>query len=195
MPLDHLLTALERDAREQSDHVLAEARAEAERITSAAAQDVARRRDVTVEARVREQRAALEQALTEARRAARREVLEARDRLLARTLTAMHAALPAAVATPAYRTSLPKRVDAALACFDEAEPVVLRCSPSLEQAIAEVVSGHAGVQVLPDAEVGSGFRVATADGAVEVDDTLETRLAARRASLARDALRRLEPEP
>jgi vacuolar-type H+-ATPase subunit E/Vma4 len=195
VPLDQLLAALERDAREQADCLLAEAHAEAERITSAADQDIARRRDATVGARQREGRAVLEQTLSKARRAARRGVLEARDRLLARTFAAARAALPAAIETPAYQASLPLRVEAALAYFDKPERVVLRCPPPLARTIAAAVSGRTGVRVTPDAEVGSGFRVATTDDAVEVDDTLETRLAARRRAFALGALEQLVSAP
>jgi vacuolar-type H+-ATPase subunit E/Vma4 len=195
VPLDQLLTALERDAREQAERVVAEARAEAARITEAAEQEVARRREATVGAQEREQRAHLEQALSEARRAARRDVLEARDRLLARVFAAARAALPDAVRRPAYTAALPQRVEAALAAFENTEGVVVRAPPALAPALGAAVSGHPGLRVCADATAGSGFRVATADGSLEVDDTLETRLAARRAALARDALRQLGLEP
>jgi vacuolar-type H+-ATPase subunit E/Vma4 len=193
--LDHLLTALERDAREQAERVVAEARAEAARIAAEAEQDLARRRDATVGAHEREQHAHLEQALSESRREARREVLEARDRLLARVFAAARAVLPEAVGRPAYQSALPRRVEAALAAFEGSEEVVVRASPALASALGATASAHAGLRVWEDADIGSGFVVATADGSLAVDDTLETRLAARRAALARDALRQLAPEP
>lgn len=195
MPLDQLLAALERDAREQADRLVAEARAEAERVRDAAERDIARRRAATEGAREREHHAALEQALSNVRRAARRDVLEARDRLLARVFSAARAALPAAINTPAYRATLPRRLEAGLACFDGAEPVVVRCSPPLVDVVQAALPPRADVRVRGDPEAGSGFRLTTPDGAIEVDDTLETRLAARRPRLARAALRRLDLEP
>lgn len=194
MPLDQLLAALERDARGQADRLLAEARAEAQRVTDAAEREVVRRREATVGAREREQRAALEQALSKVRRAARRDVLEARDRLLERVFAAARTALPAAISTPAYGATLTRRLEAGLVCFDGAETVVLRCSPPLVDVLTAAAPAHAGIRVQGDAEVGSGFRLTTADGSIEVDDTLETRLAARRLRLAREALRRLDLE-
>jgi vacuolar-type H+-ATPase subunit E/Vma4 len=197
VPLDQLLAALERAAQEQAERVVADARTEAERISANAEQETARRRDTAVGSRERELRAALEQALSKSRRAARREVLEARDRLLARVFAAAREALPAAIETPAYRAALPQRVAAALSCLDPGEQVVLRCTSSLAETLATEFSGKPGISVREDVEVGSGFRLGTVDGSVEVDDTLETRLAARRAALAREALRRLgvEREP
>jgi vacuolar-type H+-ATPase subunit E/Vma4 len=192
--LDQLLAALERDAREQADRILAEARAEVERIEAAVEQDVAQQREVAVGAREREQRADLEQALSEGRRVARRVVLEARDRLLARVFTATRAALPAAIDSSAYGAALQQRVQAALTCFDTEEGAVVLCTPTLVESMRAAVAAHPSVRVCDDREVGSGFRVAAADGSLEVDDTLESRLAARQVMLARDALRRLDLE-
>lgn len=195
MPLDQLLAALERDAREQADRVLADARAEVERISADVEREVGHRRDATIGAREREQRAELEQSLSKSRRAARREVLESRDRLLARIFTAVRAALPATIKSAAYRTALPRRLEVALICFDTTEGVVVHCPPSLAEAMRTAATAHPGIRVCADPEVGSGFRVAAADGSLEVDDTLESRMVARRVGLAREALRQLDLEP
>ena len=194
MPLEHLLAALERNATAQTARFLAEARAEAERITAADAAAIDRRRGETLGAREREHRAALEAALSTARRAARREVLEARERLLERVFAVARAKLAEALGQSAYRAALPGRVAAALACIGEAD-ATLSCPASLAAGLREAVSGNGRVTVRVDPAVGSGFRLRTTDGAVEVDDTLETRLEARRPELAREALRQLGVEP
>jgi vacuolar-type H+-ATPase subunit E/Vma4 len=194
MPLDHLLAALERDATAQAERLVAEARATADRLTSAAAEAIERRRGETLGAHEREQRAVVQAALSTARRAARRDVLEARERLLDRVFAAARAALPQALAHQAYRAALPERLAAALACVEEAGEAALRVPAAIAADVRSSVSGNGRVTVRVDPAAGSGFRLATADGTLEVDDTLETRLDAQRPRLARDVLRQLEGE-
>jgi vacuolar-type H+-ATPase subunit E/Vma4 len=194
MPLDHLLAALERDATAQAERLVAEARVTADRLTSAAAEAIERRRGETLGAYEREQRAVVQAALSTARRAARRDVLEARERLLDRVFATARAALPQALAHQAYRAALPERLAAALACVEEAGEAALRVPAALAADVRTAVSGNGRVTVRVDHAAGSGFRLATADGSLEVDDTLETRLDAQRPRLARDVLRQLEVE-
>jgi vacuolar-type H+-ATPase subunit E/Vma4 len=194
MGLEHLLEALERDANAQVEQTLAQARAEADRITAATAEALERQcRDATA-ARERERRLEVEHAVTLARREARRSILEARARLLERVFTAARAALPAAAAGPAYRKALPAALVSALAAVG-AEQVVIRCAKALARDLERArPRGAESVPVVVDAETGSGFRVASADGAVEVDDTLESRLDRLRLVLARGVLAQLERE-
>lgn len=194
MPLEHLLAALERDATAQAEHLVAEARATAALLTSTAAQAIERRRGETREVHEREQRAVVQAALSTARRAARREVLEARERLLDRVFAAARSALPQALAHRAYRAALPERLAAALACVEEGGEAALRVPAALAADVRAAVSGNGRVTVSVDHDAGSGFRLTTADGILEVDDTLETRLDTQRPRLARDVLRQLEVE-
>jgi vacuolar-type H+-ATPase subunit E/Vma4 len=194
MPLDQLLAALERDATAQAERLVAEARATADRVTSAAAESIERRRGETLGAHEREQRAVVQAALTAARRTARRDVLEARERLLDRVFAVARAALPLALTHQVYRAALPERLAAALACVEEAGEAAIRVPATLSAAVRKAVPGNGRVTVRVDHAAGSGFRLATADGTLEVDDTLETRLDAQRPRLARDVLRRLEVE-
>lgn len=194
MPLDHLLAALERDATAQAERLVAEARATADRLTSAAAEALERRRGETLGAHEREQRAVVQAALSAARRAARRDVLEARERLLDRVFAAARAALSQALAHQVYRATLPERLAAALACVAESGEATLRVPPTLAADVRAAISGNGRVTVHVDHGAGSGFRLATADGTIEVDDTLETRLDAQRPRLARHVLRQLEVE-
>jgi vacuolar-type H+-ATPase subunit E/Vma4 len=195
MPLDQLLAALERAARSTAERLVADARAEAERLTTAADENIARRRAGTIEARTRTQRAALEQVLSDARLSARREILDARESLLARLFDAAIAALPKAIDLPSYRDALSRRVSAALECIEATDRAVIRASQSLAEPLQALIAGHDNVSIEPNENVGSGFRLATVDGVIEVDDTLESRLRIERPQLAREALRRLGLAP
>lgn len=194
MPLDQLLAALERDATAQAERLLAEARATADRVTAAAAESIERRRGETLGAHEREQRAVVQATLSAARRAARRDVLQARERLLDRVFAAARSALPQALAHPTYRAALPERLAAALACVEAGGEAEVRVPAALAADVRTAVSGASRVTVRVDHDADSGFRLTTADGILEVDDTLETRLNAQRPRLVRDVLRQLEVE-
>jgi vacuolar-type H+-ATPase subunit E/Vma4 len=191
MGLEHLLDALERDANAQIDQLLVQARAEADGVTAAATAALAQRRGAAAEARERTRLLEVEQAVTRARRAARRSVLEARERLLERVFTAARNALPAAAAGAEYRAGLPTALAGGLAALGDVAAVI-RCPESLVRDLERLrPPATPPVRVVVDPAAGSGFRVASADGAVEVDDTLETRLDRLRPDLARRVLAQL----
>lgn len=193
MGLEHLLEALERDAGTQVEQLLAQARAEAERLTVTAAEDRERRRSNALGEHERLQREAVARALTTVRRTARRAELEARHRLLERVFVAMHALLPEAAGGPAFRTTLPHALAAALAGVGD-EPAIIRCPKPLAEELRRLAPpGRASVVV--DDAVGSGFRITTEDGVIEVDETLEARFERQRPALARLALQHLGLEP
>jgi vacuolar-type H+-ATPase subunit E/Vma4 len=195
MGLEHLLEALERDANAQIDQLLAGARAEADRVTAAAAAVLGQRRVTAAEARERTRSREVEQAMTRARRAARRSMLEAREHLLERVFAAARAELPAAAAGTAYRAGLPDALASALAAVGH-EQVVIRCPETLAPDLERLRPPEAEcASVVVDPSAGSGFRVTSADGAVEVDDTLESRLDRLRPELARRVLAQLELGP
>ena len=190
MGLEHLLEALERDANAQIERLQAEARAEADRLTATATEALERQRREAREERERSRHQEVEHAVTLARRRARRSVLEARERLLERVFAAARAELPAAVTSDAYRATLPAALAGALSAVGNA-PAIIRCSNTLSRELQRLMpAGRASVTV--ESGVGSGFRLTTADGAVEVDDTLEVRLDRLRPLLARRVLARLE---
>ena len=191
MGLEHLLEALERDAKAQIEQLLAQARAEAEGVTVATTAALAQRQSAAAETRERTRLIEVEQAVTRARRGARRSVLEARERLLERVFTAARSELPAAAAGAGYRAGLPAALAGALAAVG-GEEVVIRCPEALVSDLERLRPPTTPqARVVVDPETGSGFRVASADGAVEVDDTLESRLDRLRPELARRVLAQL----
>jgi vacuolar-type H+-ATPase subunit E/Vma4 len=195
MALDQLLAALEREALRTAEQLVADAHAEAARITAEAERQVEQRRATALATAEQGQRAALERTVADAARASRHETLAEREALLARLFTAVRSALPQAIAQPAYLESLPARLAAAQACFEEGQPLVLRCSESLRATLQALIAPQPGITVEPIAGPGTGFLLASADGAMEVDTTLETGLEAARMRLARTALRQLELIP
>ena len=191
MGLEHLLEALERDAKAQIEQLLAQARAEAEGVTAATTAALAQRQSAAAETRERTRLIEVEQAVTRARRAARRSVLEARERLLERVFADARSELPAAAAGAGYRAGLPAALAGALAAVG-GEEVVIHCPEALVQDLERLRPATTPrARVVVDPETGSGFRVASADGAVEVDDTLESRLDRLRPELARRVLAQL----
>lgn len=189
MGIAHLLDALERDANSEITRLRAEARAAADRIIADAAAAIEQRRGAVFVEEERRHQHEVEQALTLARRAARLAVLEARERLLDRVFAAARDALPAALAGSAYRGSLPASLAGALEAVGEG-PVVIRCPVTLTGDL-ERLRPNDQVSVVADERAGNGFRVRSADGAVEVVDTLEDRLDRRRPVLARWILEQL----
>ena len=192
MGLEHLLEALERDANAQIEQLLAQARAEADRLTAAGSEALQRRRDDAHSVGERSRYQEVAHAVTLARRGARRSVLEARARLLERVFVAARSALPDAAAGAAYRAALPAALAGALAAIGN-EPAVIRCPQALA-ADVDRLRPVDRVSVVVDPASGSGFRLTTVDGKVEVDDTLEARLERLRPILARRVLAQLELE-
>jgi vacuolar-type H+-ATPase subunit E/Vma4 len=189
--LDELLVALRREAQAEADRLLAEARESAAQRAALAGAVSARQREASLGARQRAQESELEATLSMARLGARRQVLDARNQLLDRLFAALRAECPEAVGRPEYLGTLPHRVAAALACVDDSDAVVLSAPPSIMAALADVVRGMDRVTCRIDGGIGAGIRVASADGNVEVVDTLEVRIGAQYADLARRGLRQL----
>lgn len=191
MPLSDLLAALERDAGAQKDALLDAARADAERVTSATEARLALRRSAARAVTEAARRGELERDLARARRAARAQVLEAQAQLLGRVDQAVRRLLPEAVTRDEYRPTFVAALREALSDVGDS-PVEIRCSPSLTSAVRDLVRARPGTSVASDPTVGSGFRVDTTDGRVEIDGTLEARYARDRAPLMLAALGWLE---
>jgi vacuolar-type H+-ATPase subunit E/Vma4 len=194
MALDHLLSALEREAAAQADAVVTAARAEAAAVTRDADERLTRLRNDLLGSREGELRGKAAAALGEARRASRAAVLEARQRLLERIIAAARGALPAALASPAYRATLPQHVAQGLRAVGDG-PAVIQCPEPLVPAVQEAVAGRHDVAVRADAASAPGVIVSTTDGVIEADNTLVGRLERLGPLLALELLARLGARP
>ncbi len=189
--MDALLASLEREADAEVERLRSDARARAAALTAQAADRLRQRREATLGQREEEGRAALERALAGARHEARGRVLQARDALLERLFGELRAALPAIIGTAAYRAALPAAFTRTLA-FAGDQAVIVHCAPALAALLRPLVKSHGGLTIHPDPALGAGFRIATTDGVLEVDGTLEGRAERLRPRLALEALAALK---
>ena len=194
MALEHLVTTLRREAEAERDAILAAARAEAEAIRARSVAELADRRGAVLAARESDRRAAIEFALMAARRDARREVLEARRRLLERVFAATRARFPKALASAEYRAVLPALVNEALRCLGDREGT-LRFHPAIRETLEAATAKRAGLRLLAEPGIGSGFKLLSSDGAVEIDGTLEDRLNHLATRIALDVFAEFEARP
>jgi vacuolar-type H+-ATPase subunit E/Vma4 len=191
--IDALLAKLEREAEAEIAQITADARARVAALSSDAGERLARRREATLRLQEEEGRARVEDAVGAARQAARQQVLLARATLLARVFEELEKTLPEIAAGPAYRDALARDVTHALT-FTGGEPAVLQCAPALVRWLRSAAKQNGRLTVNGDARVGPGFRMWTADGALEVDGTLAGRAQRLRPHLALKALAALEKE-
>ena len=189
MALEDLIRSLTRDAEGEATGILDAARVEAAAIRSAAESAEAGRRSAAAVTRVAAKASGISAAVSAARLEVRRDVLTARRDVVNRVLEAARAALPAALERPAYRAGLVRDAEAALLCVGD-RGATFRCHPALAPILSPLVKGRAGIRVAADPSCGSGFRVATDDGSLEIDATLEARLAGQEIRLAQEVARR-----
>jgi vacuolar-type H+-ATPase subunit E/Vma4 len=103
-------------------------------------------------------------------------VLVARDSLLDRVELRLKERIRDAISDRAYLEGLAAEVHDALGRLPPG-PTRLRAVEALCPRLAKAVSGFDDVRVEASTEVGVGFVAVSRDGSVEVDATLETRLA------------------
>jgi len=185
--IDALLATLERDADAEIARVMAEARSQAADLTRAVEQRMTERRAAALGRRETEARAQHERALSTARLAARAQVLEARATLLNQVFRELRAGLPEVARSAAYRRNLAAQW-ARLSAFAGDEPVTVRCTPALTATLRHLITSNGHVRIKSDASIAAGFSVTTADGALEVDGSLESRLERLRPQLSLEAL-------
>jgi vacuolar-type H+-ATPase subunit E/Vma4 len=190
MALDHLLAALERDGTAQAESLLAEAHATVAAVTREANERVAQRRRDALATREAAVRLSTESALADARHVSRRRMLDARQRLLDQVFAAAQALLPEAVNGASYRAALPRHIAEALEAAGD-EPAVIRCREALVPVVQPIVVSQPRVTVRDDPGVPPGIVVATTDGVIEVDQTLDGRLERLRVRLALEVIARL----
>jgi vacuolar-type H+-ATPase subunit E/Vma4 len=191
--LEHLIEVLRQGTEAEVAAILGAARTEADTIRARNEGEVAERRAREQAAREAQRASVIELALTTGRRTARRAELEARQRLLDRVFAAAAAEFGAALERPEYRASLPALVTEAVGCLGGREGT-LRCHPTLQRELKRIVGARPGVRLVGDQAAGSGFKVMSDDGAVEIDGTLEDRLLRRATRLAVEVAARLEAD-
>jgi vacuolar-type H+-ATPase subunit E/Vma4 len=185
--IESLLARLERDADTEAARILEDGRARAAAITAASDARIAERRAATVQRRETTARAQHERALAHSRRTARARVLEARAALLDRVFEQVRAGLPAVAASSAYRSSLGPRLER-LRVYTGDQPITIQCSPALTGPLRRLVRTNGQLRVTSNPSMGAGFRVLSADGRVEIDASLASRLERLRPRLALEAL-------
>lgn len=188
--IEGLLARLERDADGEIARILDDGRARAAAITAASDARSAEQRAATLQRRESTARAQHERALARSRRAARARVLEARAALLDRLFERVRADLPAIAASSAYRATLGTRVER-LRVYTGGQPVTIQCAPALVGAMRRLVKTNGHLRIAADRDVAAGFRVLSADGRLEIDARLESRLERLRPRLALEALAEL----
>jgi vacuolar-type H+-ATPase subunit E/Vma4 len=176
MALEHLVEVLRREAEAECAAILAEARAQADTIRKESETEISRRRTAVQAAAEADRRAAVELALVVARRSARKELLEARQRLLERVFAVARGGFAEQLHSPDYLTALPAQVAEALECLGKREGT-FRFHPEIRRQVEPLLRDRPGIHPEADPEVGAGFRLTSQDGLVEIDGTLEDRLA------------------
>jgi len=194
MALENLIQVLRREADAEVAAIQAAARAEAEAIRGRCEADLAARRSSFEAERDTIRRSAVELALAAARRDARRAMLEARERLLGRVFAAARSRFPEVLPEAQYRATLPAQLTEAVRCLGE-RPGTIRCHPTLHQELVPLAGHHRGVRLVSDPALGSGFKVASDDGSVEIDGTMEDRLTRNQDRIRQEVMTAFEPPP
>ncbi len=194
MALEELLEVLRRETDAEAAAILADAQAEAEAIRTRCDADLASRSDSFRSEQDTVRQSAVELAVARARRDSRCEMLEARERLLERVFARALERFPEALRSAEYLDGLPTQLSEALSCLAD-RPGAVRCHPKLEREMKPLAGARHGVSLSVDASVGAGFKVASEDGAVEIDGTLEGRLDRTRSRMMQAVMAALEEAP
>jgi len=176
MALAELLRALEEQGAERREEELARARETCEQILEASRGALALRREAFLARVRRDEEESARRTLSRARSEAARAVLVARDSLLDRVERGLKERIRDAPSDRIYVEGLAAEARDALGRLPPG-PARLRAPAALSPRLAEAVSGLDGVRVEASPEVGVGFVALSRDGTVEVDATLEARLA------------------
>ena len=175
MALSDLLRRLEEEADARIAALQASARAEAAGVAAEAAARLSERHATAMASREAALRAAAARASISARRDAAARVLAARDETLQRILRRMEQLLGARRGSDAVLARAGADLDAALGYLDG--PISVRCRPELVTWARSRLAAGAREGVQADPEVGTGAVLRAADGSVEIDATVEQRLA------------------
>jgi len=189
MALAELLRSLELDADAQVAAMLADARAQAVSSHADRAARRAQRRAAALEARRHELEMAAARTTDLAHREATRMLLEARAEALARVRQRAEARL--AAATDGTAAALAEDLAAAVAYLGSA-PVVVEAPATLLSALRRAAPDPGRMNFVAAGDARRQFIVRSADGAVSVDVSTESRLARAWPRLAIELASRLE---
>ena len=190
MALSDLLRRLEEEADARIAALQASARAEAAGIAADAAARLSERHATAMASREAALRAAAARASISARRESAAQVLAARDETLQRILGRMEQLLEERRGSEAVLARASADLDAALGYVDG--PVSVRCRPELVTWVSGRLAAGARDAVQADPGVGTGAVLRATDGSVEIDATVEQRLARLRPELTVAAARMLD---
>jgi vacuolar-type H+-ATPase subunit E/Vma4 len=189
MSIDALLLHLEEDATREAARLRSAAEAAAADLVARAEADAARRRALHLERTGAERRSAGERQVAAARSRAREQFLRVRAGVLDRAFDRASALLRA-MAVARYQSSI-GRLGRDAAQYLEGDAAVLRCPADAAAALTDAVRDVPGLTIEP-AEVPAGVTARTADGRVEVDNSLPALLARRRAEFGIGLAARIE---
>lgn len=192
MALRELVLALERDAQDRIATVRAEAAAAAQQHVAEARAALAVRRSTDLATHSAELGASTAEALDAVRREAGTRTLTARKESLDGILARARALIVATVPEPEMRAGIARDAEAALQYAGPTDAVV-RCHPDWAPLLRMVLARRPGVKVEASNEVGAGLVVRSADGAVEIDATLDNRLSRLWPAIAIELMREVEP--
>jgi vacuolar-type H+-ATPase subunit E/Vma4 len=182
MGVEALLAVLEQRAAEEAERRRAEAEAEADAIRREAEAEVERRRAGYRKQLEAAARARLAQELAAAWWEARRAVLEHRARLFDRVFAGARERL-ASLPLPEYADRLGALLAEALP-YLEGEAVVIECQPEAAPLVRRLLGDRTDLSVVADPAAAPGLMLRSADGRVEIDQTLPGRLERLRDELA-----------
>lgn len=181
---------LRKVADSTAESISSAAREEAERIESEAAEQIERRRGALIRDKEAEYGAEARTAIAAARQEALQSTLVAQTALVERVLERAKALLPQLSKSEAYLSELTRNLNEALQ-FVQGQATIVRCSPSLEEAVRDALRGRPNVTIEIAANDGTGFVLIGAEGSVTVDGRLESRIDRLAPSLAIEIHRRL----
>jgi vacuolar-type H+-ATPase subunit E/Vma4 len=189
MALPDLLRRLEEEAAARAAGVLDAARSKAALIAGESSTRLAERRAIELASREVALRTEASREAAAARREAAARVLAARDEALQRVHRRMEELLHERRGTEAVLARAAADLDVALGYLAAGS---VRCRPELGPWAQARIPAGASFTVQPDLEVGTGAVLLAPDGSVEIDATVEQRLARWRRELAVTAASMLE---
>ena len=191
MALADLLRALEQDAEARIAEVRAEAGASATRLRVEGRERLERRRSAELATRETELQSEAARVLETARQEAGRRVLTARAQALERIQRRARDLLLQTEPDRRLLDGIALEVTAALEYFGDSGAVV-RCASVWGPALKPIVARRSNIRLEATNGVGPGAAIRAADGSLEIDATLETRLDRLWPRLAIDLVRELE---